>query len=169
MAKGNVFLVACDPEYYERSVGSPVDLTGQSDTPAPIEDQDAVRVWGVPEGSNNNAYYEKMNPGDLVLFHTDDTYVGVGWVDRKFVDVDQWASTTLWDDTPHYNLFTVRDFAPVRVAKPAVNRIFDYDAGYNPPEFMRVADRRVTNQSASIKRAIEKYDQKHATAQNTSA
>ena len=157
----SVFLAPCDPENFERTVRSEVDLSEYPNHPEALSGRQSVRFWGAREGSRNVTYFEKMKPDDLVLFYQDGTYVGSGWIRLTFEDSEQWASTTFWNNAPSTLIYSVEGFTPVSVPKAAVNRIFGYDDGYTPQGLIRVAASRVDNQLAAIKRALTQYTDKH--------
>lgn len=157
----NVFLAPCDPENFDLTVREPVDATLYDDAPPEIADEDELRFWGVRDGAGNERFFEKMAPGDLVLFYQGGTYVGTAWVDQTLEDEDRWASTTFWDDAPANRIYTLSEFVPVSVPRAAVNAIFDYGADYYPQGLMRVADSRVTSRPAAIKLAVERYDDRN--------
>lgn len=156
----NVFLAACDPEYFDRTVRSPIDLSDDPDRPPALADVESVRLWGAHASGNEQTYFERMEPGDLVLFYHDGEYVGTGRIGTTFADEDAWT-TAFWNDTSFDLIYTIEDFTPVSVPRAAVNRIFDYSEGYSPGGLLRVADDRVTNRPAAIKRAIERYSERH--------
>lgn len=158
MATGNVFLASCDPAGFDRTVRSPVDLEDYPDRPAALTGMDEARLWGVPGGSTNETYFDRMESGDLVIFYHDGEYVGIGWIGVAFEDDAGWAGSTFWDGDPPRYVFTITDFAPISIPRRAVNAVFDYGGSYSPPEFMRVADDRVVNQLEAIRRAIASYD-----------
>lgn len=157
----NVFVAPCDPENFDRTVRSAVSLADYPDHPDALPDATEVRFWGVRDGDSNQTNFEKMESGDLVLFYQDDTYVGTGRIGTTFTDDESWASDTFWDGAPASLIYTVDDFTAVSVPKAAVNRIFDYADGYNPPGLMRVADGRVSKRPAAIELALEQYSEKH--------
>lgn len=155
MAENNVFVVQDDSEDLDRTVRSPADLSEHPDRPEPLRNAEAVRFWGVEDGETNRSYFEKMESGDLVLFYRDGSYVGVGYIDATFEDEDGWVADAFWDDHRSERIFTLRDFSTVSVPREKVNTIFDYSGSYTPSGVMRVADNRVTNRVAAIKRAVE--------------
>ncbi|MGM0448603.1 MAG: hypothetical protein ACQERM_10200 [Methanobacteriota archaeon] len=157
----NVFLVPIDPENFDRTVRSPVDLTDYPDRPEPLADLDETRLWAVDDDSGNGSTFEKMESGDLLLFYADDEYVATGRVGEAFADGDRWASGTFWTAFPTTRVYTVIDFSAVSAPKRAVNRIFDYSSSYTPG-FMRVADGRVTADLSSIESALEHYTKRNA-------
>lgn len=156
----NIFLARSDPEDFDRTVLSEVELSGYPDHPEAFSETDTVRFFGAPESRADD--FENMNADDLVLFHQNGEYVGTGWIGTTFEDDQQWASTTLWSDTPSTLLYTVQGFTPVSVPTAAVNRIFGYADGYTPPELMRVAGNRVDSRPKAIKRALEQYTDKNS-------
>jgi hypothetical protein len=156
----NIFLARSDPEDFDRTVFSEVELRGYPDHPEAFSEIDAVRFFGAPE-SRRDAF-EKMNADDLVLFHQNGEYVGTGWIGTTVEDDQQWASTTFWSNTSSTLIYTVQGFTPVSVPTTAVNRIFGYADGYTPPSLMRVAGNRVNNRPQAIKRALEQYTEKHS-------
>ena len=155
----NVFIASCSPDDFDRTVRSSVDLSEFSDRPAALSERESARFWGAPEGTNNEAYFEKMEEGDLVLFYHGDEYVGAGWIGTTFEDESGWANDTFWENGQSNLVYTIEDFTPVSVPKSAVNKIFDYSAGYNPGRLLRVASERVTNRPEAIKLAVERYGQ----------
>lgn len=157
-----VFLVPCDPENFERTVVSAVNLTDYSEAPDALAGIETVRLWGARTGTQNESYFEKMESGDLVVFYQDGRYVGTGRIGRTFQDSAEWVSMTLWNDAPSTLIYTIEDFSRIDVPKAAVNRIFDYAEGYNPQGLIRVTDSRVSRRTAVIKRALEKYTAKHS-------
>ena len=157
----NVFLVPIDPENFDRTVRSPVDLTDYPDRPEPLADLDETRLWAVDDDSGNGSTFEKMEAGDLLLFYADDEYVATGRVGEAFEDEDRWASGTFWTAFPTTRVYTVTDFGAVSAPKRAVNRIFDYSSSYTPG-FMRVADSRVTADLSSIESALNHYTKRNA-------
>lgn len=157
----NVFLASVDPGNFETTVRSPVDPTEHDDRPDALSGADEVRVWGVTEGGSGDTY-EKLEPGDLVLFYADGEYVGTGRVGTAFEDDDRWVSETFWEDAPATSLYTVESFESVAVPKAAVNRIFDYSEGYTPQELLRVADSRLDRSPDAIELAVQQYSAKHA-------
>ncbi|TKX60165.1 hypothetical protein EXE44_01315 [Halorubrum sp. SS7] len=157
----NVFLVPIDPENFDRTVRTPVDLTDYPDRPEPLADLDEARLWAVDDDSGNGSTFEKMESGDLLLFYADDEYVATGRVGEAFADEDRWASGTFWTAFPTTRVYTVTDFSAVSAPKRAVNRIFDYSSSYTPG-FMRVADSRVTAELSSIESALEHYTKRNA-------
>ena len=157
----NVFLVPIDPENFDRTVRSPVDLTDYPDRPDPLADLDETRLWAVDDDSGNGSTFEKMESGDLLLFYADDEYVATGRVGETFADDDRWASGTFWTAFPTTRVYTVTEFNAVSAPKRAVNRIFDYSSSYTPG-FMRVADSRVTTDLSSIASALEHYTKRNA-------
>jgi len=71
----NVFLVPIDPENFDRTVQSAVDLTEYDDRPDPLADLDEVRLWAVDDDdSGNGSTFERMEEGDLLLFYHDGEY-----------------------------------------------------------------------------------------------
>lgn len=157
----NVFLAKVDPDDFEVTVRSTVDLDEHPDRPAALSDAATARFWRVETGSSSQDHYEKMESGDLVLFYADGEYVGVGRVGTPFEDDEEWASSTHWDGGEYTHLYTVIDFTPVEVEKAAVNRIFGYSDGYTPQSLLRVADDRVTRRPEAIELALERYSEKH--------
>ncbi|ELZ51212.1 hypothetical protein C465_04554 [Halorubrum distributum JCM 9100] len=157
----NVFLVPIDPENFDRTVRSPVDLTDYPDRPEPLADLDEARLWAVDDDSGNGSTFEKMSGGDLLLFYADDEYVATGRVGEAFADEGRWASGTFWTAFPTTRVYTVTDFSAVSAPKRAVNRIFDYSSSYTPG-FMRVADSRVNADLSSIESALEHYTKRNA-------
>jgi hypothetical protein len=158
----NVFLAPCDAGNFDRTIVSEVDLSEYSTTrPEELSEMDTVRFWGVREGSRNEDYFERMDSGDLVLFYQNGNYVGTGWAGITFEDDEQWASRTFWNDAPSRLIYTVEEFTPVSVPKVAVNQIFNYDEGYNPQGLIRVAESKLDKRPVTIKRALEKYTEKH--------
>jgi hypothetical protein len=128
--------------------------------PERLADLEPVRFFGAPEGRADT--FEKMTAGDLVVFRQDGECVGVGWIGTTFEDDNEWAETTVWNDTFTSLIYTVEDFTPVAVPTAAVNRIFGYADGYTPPSLMRVASNRVTNRPQAIKHALHQYTAKHS-------
>ncbi|WP_418280927.1 hypothetical protein [Halorubrum sp. DTA98] len=156
----NVFLVPIDPENFEKTVRSPVDLTDYSERPEPLADADEARLWAVDDDSGSGSTFERMSEGDLLLFYHDDEYVATGRIGTTFEDDDRWVSGTFWTAFPATRVYTVESFRAVSVPKRGVNRIFDYSDAYTPG-FMRVADSRVTTQLASIESALARYTQRN--------
>ena len=157
----NVFLVPIDPENFDRTVRTPVDLTDYPDRPEPLADLDETRLWAVDDDSGNGSTFEKMESGDLLLFYADDEYLATGRVGEAFADDDRWASGTFWTAFPTTRVYTVTDFGAVSAPKRAVNRIFDYSSSYTPG-FMRVAASRVPAELSSIESALEHYTKRNA-------
>ena len=157
----NVFLVPIDPENFDRTVRSAVDLTNYPDRPEPLADLDEARLWAVDDDSGNGSTFEKMNAGDLLLFYTDDEYIATARIGETFEDDGRWASGTFWTAFPSTRVYTVTDYNPVSAPKRAVNQIFDYSSTYTPG-FMRVADSRVTTDLSSIESALNHYTKRNA-------
>lgn len=157
----NVFVVPIDPENFDNTVRSPVDLTEYSDRPEQLSDVDEARLWAVPDDSGTGSTFERMGEGDLLLFYHDDEYVGTGRVGTTFEDDDRWVSGTFWTALPATRIYTVESFRPVSVPKRGVNRIFDYSDAYTPG-FMRVADDRVTTELDSIESALVRYTERNS-------
>lgn len=158
----SVFLATCDATNFDRTVVSSVDLEDHSNVPDELSDAASVRIWGVPAESRNVDFFEKLETGDLVLFHENGTFVGSGRIGSAFAD-DSELADELWEDSRFELLFTVEDFNSVSVPKSAVNRIFGYSDGYTPPQgLIRVSDRKVDNRPEVIEQALIQY-----TEQNT--
>lgn len=158
----SVVLAAVDREQFDRSVASPVDLTEDADAPEALADRDEARLWGVGEGSNAEQVYERMGPGDLVLFRDGDEYAGVGTVGEPFEDESGWVADAVPDGAPSRLLYTVEEFATIAVPSRAINRIFGYSPGYSPPDVMRVADDRVPASPDAIRLAARRFTERHA-------
>lgn len=156
----DVFLVPAEPEHFERTVASAVDLAAHEDRPSALSSLETARIWGAGEGERSEQMFEGLDPGDLLLFHHGGRYVGVGRVGQTFVDEDGWVADTFWDGAPRNHLFTVTDFSAVDVDSEPVNRIFDYGADYAPGGLMRVADDRVENRLDAIELAVVRYDER---------
>ncbi|GAB7091949.1 hypothetical protein JCM18237_22200 [Halorubrum luteum] len=157
----NVFVVPIDPENFDNTVRSPVDLTEYSDRPEPLAGLDEARLWAVSDDGGNGSTFERMSEGDLLLFYHDGEYVGTGRIGTTFEDDDRWVSGTFWTALPATRIYTVESFRPISVPKRGVNRIFDYSDAYTPG-FMRVADDRVTTQLESIESALARYTERNA-------
>lgn len=154
-----VFLVSIDPANFERTVSSPVELAEHPDRPGDLPEDGQVRIWGAEDGSRSVETFERMTPGDLVLFYDDGTYVGLGRVGLTLEDESEWASETFWDDAGRAHLFTVTDFTPIRISRAAVNSLFDYGPNYSPGGLMRVAPDRVTASLPAIELAVKRFDE----------
>ena len=154
-----VFLVPIDPANFEQTVTSPVDLAEQEDRPDDLPETGDVRLWGVEDGTRSVETFERMGPGDLLLFYEDDSYVGVGRVGLTFEDEAGWASETFWDGAERGHVFTVTEFEPLSIPRAAVNRLFDYGPEYSPG-FMRVAPDRVTASLPAIELAVQRFDER---------
>lgn len=157
----NVFLAPCDSPNFDETVVSPVNLDEFPDHPAGFNGKQTVRFWGVRDGPQNQANFEKMQSGDLVLFYQDGSYIGTGWVGTKFEDEEDWASTTFWRNAPSNLIYTIQEFHSVQAPKSAVNRIFDYVSDYHPQGLMRVADDRLRNRPKAIEQALIQYTENH--------
>lgn len=155
----NVFLVPSDPDDFERTVASPVDLDEHDGRPSALEGLDAARLWGARDGTRSVESVERMQPGDLLLFYGDGAYVGVGRVGTTFEDEAGWVAETFWEDGTSTHVFTVTDFAPLAIDRAAVNRLFEYSATYVPGGLMRVAPERVPARLASIELAVRRFDE----------
>lgn len=154
-----VFLVPIDRANFEHTVVSPVDLSEYSDRPAALPGDDRVRLWGAADGTRSVDTYERMEPGDLLLFYAGGTYVGVGRVGLTVEDESGWASETLWEGTAMNHLFSVTDFASVDIPREAVNSLFEYGPDYSPGGLMRVAPDRVTASLPAIELAVRRFDE----------
>ncbi len=157
----NVFLVPIDPENFDRTVRSAVDLSEYPDRPDPLADLDEARLWAVDDDSGNGSIFERMEEDDLVLFYHDGEYVATGRIGATFEDEDRWVSSTFWTAFPTTRVYTVTDFTAVSAPKRAVNTIFDYSESYTPG-FMRVADGRVDADLSSIESALDHYTKRNA-------
>lgn len=125
------------------------------------------RFWGARDGKGNRSYFEKMEPGDLVLFYQDKRYIGVGFVGTTFEDDSGWVRTTFWRNAPSELIYTLEEFSSISVPRSKVNRIFDYSEEYYPQGLTRVADGRVARRLKSIKRAVEKVSAQTRNLQNS--
>jgi len=103
----NVFLVPIDPENFDRTVQSAVDLTEYDDRPDPLADLDEVRLWAVDDDSGNGSTFERMEEGDLLLFYHDGEYLATGRVGTAFEDEDRWVSSTFWTAFPTTRVYTI--------------------------------------------------------------
>lgn len=157
----NVFLVPIEPENFDRTVRSPVDLTEYPDRPEPLADVEEARLWAVADDRGTGSTFEQMSEGDLLLFYHDDEYVATGRIGTTFEDDDRWTSGTFWTALPATRIYTVEAFRAVSVPKRGVNRIFDYSDAYTPG-LMRVADGRVTTQLSSIESALARYTDRNS-------
>lgn len=155
----NIFLAGIDGDDFQKTIRTAVEIDSSPEHPGALADMESVRFYGAPESKRDT--FEKMSDGDLVLFHQNGEYVGTGWIKTTFEDEDQWASSTVWENTSTPLIYTVEDITPISVPARAVNRIFDYADGYSPPKFMRVAGKRVTNSTKAISRALQQYSEKH--------
>jgi len=63
----NVFLVPIDPENFDRTVQSAVDLTEYDDRPDPLADLDEVRLWAVDDDRERLDVRADGRSGDLLL------------------------------------------------------------------------------------------------------
>ena len=154
---GQVFLVSIDPADFERTVASPVDLAAAEGRPDALAAHESARLGVAPEGSRAAETFERMAPGDLVLFYAEGGYVGVGRVGET-ADDGGWTAGSLWDGDGSPHVYTVTDFVPLDIARSAVNRLFDYGAGYTPNGLMRVAPERVTASVPAIELAVKRFD-----------
>lgn len=152
----SVFLAPCDPGNFDRTVRSPVDPSEHPDLPDALPEGERVRFWGVRSGSRNEDTFERMEPGDLVLFYQDGTYVATGRVGTTFDD-GGWASETFWNDAPSTLIYTLEDYTEVDVPAGAVNVLFDYESDFYPQGLMRVADGRVDRRIEAIEGALPRY------------
>lgn len=154
-----VFLVQIDPENFERTVSSPVDMAEHPDRPDGLPEEGRVRLWGAEDGKRSVETFERMDPGDLLLFHDDGTFVGVGRVGLTVDDESGWASEAFWDDASKAHLYTVTDFSSIEIPRAAVNSLFDYGPDYSPGGLMRVAPDRVTASLPAIELAVKRFDE----------
>lgn len=156
----NIFLARASQTDFDATVRTAIAPAEYPDLPAPLAEAEPVRFFGAPESRTET--FEKMSAGDLVAFHHDGEYVGVGWIGTTFKDDHEWAETTVWNETASSLMYTIEDFTPISVPTAAVNRIFGYADGYTPPSLMRVASNRVTNRPQAIKHALHQYTAKHS-------
>lgn len=154
-----VFLVPIDPANFERTVVAGIDPGAHDDRPDELPESEVIRLWGAEDGTRSVETFERMGPGDLLLFYEDDSYVGVGRVGLTFEDEAGWASETFWDGAERGHVFTVTEFEPLSIPRAAVNRLFDYGPEYSPG-FMRVAPDRVTASLPAIELAVQRFDER---------
>lgn len=158
----NVFLAPCDPGNFDRTVLTGVDLSEYPDHPDALAGLDRVQFWGVRDGESNRSYFEKMAPGDLVLFYQDGVYIGTGWIKSTFEDERMWASKTFWKNAPSNLIYTLDDFTRISVPKENVNQIFNYAEDYHPQGLSRVTENRIEQRPAVIRGALIKFTEKHS-------
>lgn len=156
----NVFLAGVDPDRFEATLASPVDLADFPDCPDVLADRESAHIGAVEPGDRNEQMFERMEPGDLVLCYTDGEYVGAGRVAATFDDAD-WAATALWNEEV-IGGYVLEDFVAVSVPAGAVNSLFDYSADYSPGGLIRVADGRVGSSLAAIRVAVERFSDQRA-------
>lgn len=154
----NVFMAAVDPDRFEATLATPVDLADHPDRPDALADTERARIGAVEPGERNEQMFEQMTPGDLVLCYGDDEYVGVGRVASTFENAD-WAAETLWDDADVAGGYVLEDFVEVSVPASVVNSLFDYAGDYSPGGLIRVADGRVGSSLAAIRVAVERFSE----------
>jgi len=158
----NVFLVPIDPENFDRTVQSAVDLTLSTTTARTLSPTSTKSVCGPSTTTAGTARRSSgWKKGDLLLFYHDGEYLATGRVGTAFEDEDRWVSSTFWTAFPTTRVYTITDFTAASAPKRAVNTIFDYSASYTPG-FMRVADSRVNAELSSIESAIEHYTKRNA-------
>jgi len=155
MSGENVFLVAADGAAEAETLQTAVAFDDYPDRPAALADHEAARLHGVQATDANRTYFENMAPGDLLLFHEGDRYVGAGYVGTAFEDDDGWVADTFWETDDATLIYTVTEYTSVSVPRAKVHTIFGYSASYAPQGFSRVADSRVSNRLAAIKHAVE--------------
>lgn len=156
----NVFLTAVAPDQFAATLADAVDLAALSDRPDALADHETARLAPVESGDRNEQMFDRMVPGDLVLYYADGTYVGLGRVALTFED--GWAAEALWDGADVAGGYVLDDFASVSVPAPAVNAIFDYGPDYAPSGLMRVADSRVASSLPAIRLAVEQYSEQRS-------
>ena len=72
----NVYLAPCDSPNFDDTVRGGVNLKAVIDVSESLDGEDEVRFWGARVGSRNEANFEKMESGDLVLFYQNGAYIG---------------------------------------------------------------------------------------------
>jgi hypothetical protein len=157
----DVFLIPADPANYDRTVRSPIDPSTYSDRPDALTANEEVRLWGVRAGSGNRQVFERMTPGDLLLFYQDGAYIGTGTIGSTFEDRDGWVSEKFWEGAPSKCIYTVEKFNSIAVRREVINGVFSYDVEYYPRGPIRVADENVPKRVESIHLEIKRCDGKH--------
>lgn len=152
-----VFLVSIDPADFERTVAQPVDLASAEGPPDALSDLESARLGVAPSGTRSEETFERMAPGDLVLFYAEGGYVGVGRVGAT-IDDGGWTADTLWEGDGSSLVYTIEGFVPLDIARAAVNRLFDYGPGYTPSGLMRVAPDRVGASVPAIELAVQRFN-----------
>ena len=155
-----VFLVSIDPTSFERTISSPVDPAAGDDGPDALSGLDSARLYAVPEGTRSEETFERMLPGDLLLFYAEGTYLGVGRVGSTFEADAGWVDDVFEDEEASTNVVSVADFVPLDIDRAAANRLFDYGPTYTPQGLMRVAPERVTASVSAIELAVQRFDER---------
>lgn len=146
----SVFLVPYDADNFSRTVLTQIDISEHPDHPAELTGYEKVRLWGVRVGSGNYDEYERMKPGDLLLFYHDGRYFGVGTVGKKFKDTDEWVSTTFWQDAPSYHIYTIENYRQKNIPMKIVNQKLGYVDKYYPRGIIHVAIDDATRRLSAI-------------------
>lgn len=143
-----LFVVPYDYPNFGRTVESPeLDPSEFPDEfPDAVQETDTPRIWGVRDGNRNESYYEKMEPGDGLLFYNSGTYRFAGRVEEKFES--SWISRRYWGHAPSTMLYTVTDFLAIRLPRHQLNNLVGYTDDWYPQGLQRISDAKMSNLSS---------------------
>lgn len=129
----NLFRITVDEPNYSRVLKDPVQTEKVRNLPSALQSVESTRIWAINPGSSNEKVYQKLQPGDYLLFYLggkhrpsgEGLYVAVGSVGKKFRG-DEDSARELFRNIHSVRIFTVEEFELVSKSKNNIERILGY-------------------------------------------
>lgn len=136
----NLFRITVDEPNYSRVLKEPVELEKIRNLPGALQSIETARIWAINPGSNNEKVYQKLQPGDYLLFYLggkyrpngEGLYVAVGQVGKKFRG-DEDSAREFFRNINSVRMFTVEDYELIMKTKNDIKRILGYEGDPEGP------------------------------------
>jgi hypothetical protein len=142
-----LYRITVDDPNYSNVLESPIKPKEEGVELLGVEGDAELRLWAIRPGPNNEKLYQKMDPGDGLLFYltgkSQDSgkggYVAVGRVGTK-TEAGKDEAETLFRTSVATRMYTVEDFQKVPLSKEETENLLGYSRHPQGPQ--RVTDDR---------------------------
>lgn len=133
---------------FKRTVDRTFDLGPVPERPEELRDLDQPRIWGTRTGERNESMWEKMRPGDIMLFYCDGWFFSAGRIDQTIRSSE--GGDYIWNNEDSQLIYTLTDYRRIAIRKLDVWGWFDYNKNFTRRGLSRVDPERVRRLHAEV-------------------
>ena len=133
---------------FKQTVDTPYKFGSDVDCPESLQGREPTRIWGTQTGERNERMWEKLSPGDIMLFYSEGWFFAAGQIEETIQSRE--AGEYIWNNPASELIYTLSEYHHVAIRRSTVWDWFGYAENFTRRGLSRVSPDRVDSLRSEV-------------------